>query len=128
VIFLGETAMKTSMVSNISLHISITIITLVAILQGQKDVAKEAIKTLAYSAEISRDDLYLRSPVSSQESLNFLLNNHNRRLLKLKEKEAKLGLHTPPYILTEIEDIEAEMNNIKSQIKTSNLSCLPNLA
>jgi two-component system, response regulator, stage 0 sporulation protein F len=32
-----------------------------------------------------------------------------RRLLKLKEQAAQMGLNTPPHILTEIEDIEGEL-------------------
>lgn len=34
----------------------------------------------------------------------------HRRLLKLKEQAARMGINTPPEVLTEIEDLEAEMN------------------
>jgi len=37
-----------------------------------------------------------------------------RRLQKLRETQAKMGVSTPPHILTEIEDIEEEL--INSQI------------
>ena len=38
-----------------------------------------------------------------------LITKHQRRLQKLKEKEATLGINTPAEVLTEIEDIEAKL-------------------
>ena len=46
-----------------------------------------------------------------------LIKKHQRRLLKLKEKEATLGISTPPEILTEIEDIEAEIEHLREKLK-----------
>ncbi len=49
--------------------------------------------------------------LSSEDSQKLII-NHNRRLQKLKEKQAILGYHTPPEILTEIEDIESELGGL----------------
>jgi len=43
--------------------------------------------------------------------------NHDRRLQKLKEQHASLGLHTPPHILTEIEDIEVAIKELQIELK-----------
>lgn len=41
---------------------------------------------------------------------------HQRRLLKLKEKEANFGLSAPPEVLTEIEDIEQKLAELEPQL------------
>ena len=51
-------------------------------------------------AEVNRDEL---------------LHRYRRRLQKLKEQEAAFGLYTPPYILTEIEDLEMQIREIQGQ-------------
>ena len=40
-----------------------------------------------------------------------------RRLQKRKEQKAKLGINTPPEVLTEIEDIEEEIENFKQSLE-----------
>ncbi len=42
-----------------------------------------------------------------------LLTIHRRRLAKLKEQAALFGANTPPHILLEIEDIEAEIRALE---------------
>lgn len=54
---------------------------------------------------------------TSPEDIKKLIAEHNRRLQKLKEKEARFGLNTPPEILTEIEDIEAELVELQTQLE-----------
>ncbi len=44
--------------------------------------------------------------MSKQINLEELIKKHKRRLQKLKEKEAAMGISTPPETLIEIEDIE----------------------
>lgn len=51
------------------------------------------------------------------ENKKKLLENHERRLQKLKEKKAIYGLETPPDILMEIEDIEKEVAELQGQLK-----------
>ena len=46
-----------------------------------------------------------------------LIYKHHRRLQKLKEKEAILGLNTPPEILIEIEEIEAKIAELESELE-----------
>lgn len=50
-------------------------------------------------------------------AIETLLNNHQRRLQKLKEQKAKMGYSTPPEILNEIEDIEKEIEELQAQYK-----------
>lgn len=44
-----------------------------------------------------------------------LLHQYRRRLEKLKEQQAVFGVYTPPYVLTEIEDVEAEIARLELQ-------------
>ncbi|MCB0166068.1 MAG: ATP-binding protein [Anaerolineae bacterium] len=44
-----------------------------------------------------------------------LISRHQRRLQKLKEMNATSGLNTSPEVLNEIEDIEAEIENLQKQ-------------
>jgi hypothetical protein len=57
---------------------------------------------------------------TSPENINKLIAEHHRRLQKLKEKEARFGLNTPPEILTEIEDIEAELTSLHNKLNQEN--------
>jgi hypothetical protein len=52
--------------------------------------------------------------MSPQEKL---LAIHQRRLQKLQEQQAAYGLNTPPEILIEIEDIEAQIRQLQAGIK-----------
>lgn len=42
-----------------------------------------------------------------------LINAHLRRLQKLKERQALLGINTPPEVIIEIEDIEVELARLR---------------
>ncbi|MCB9077748.1 MAG: hypothetical protein H6631_09170 [Anaerolineaceae bacterium] len=50
-----------------------------------------------------------------QTDLQKLIHHHRRRLAKLQEQQAQFGLYTPPHILTEIEDIEQELDRLARQ-------------
>ena len=54
--------------------------------------------------------------MQSLNDIKRLLTERYRQLQKLKEKEAKFGLHTPSYILVEIEDIETEIENLQLRL------------
>ncbi|MBN1995201.1 MAG: SUMF1/EgtB/PvdO family nonheme iron enzyme [Anaerolineae bacterium] len=54
--------------------------------------------------------------MSRQDDLQRLIANYQRRLQKLKEQRAAMGIHTPPYILTEIEDTEAELAKLQAEL------------
>ncbi len=51
--------------------------------------------------------------MSRKEDLNKLINNHKRRLQKLKEKKAILGLSADPSIEIGIEEIESEIKKLE---------------
>jgi tetratricopeptide (TPR) repeat protein len=53
------------------------------------------------------------SPVSRRDDTKRLIGIHYRYLQKLKEQKATLGIHTPPNILIEIEDKEAEIESLQ---------------
>lgn len=52
----------------------------------------------------------------TNQGVQAIIVEHQRRLQKLKEKQARLGIDTPPQVLTEIEDIENELEELE-QIK-----------
>lgn len=54
--------------------------------------------------------------MSRRDDVNNLIAEHNRYLQKLKEKKASFGLHTPVHILTEIEDVEAEIERLQTEL------------
>lgn len=53
--------------------------------------------------------------MSRKDDIKKLLVEHERHLQKLKEQQASLGLYTPPYILTEIEDTESQIERLHKQ-------------
>jgi DNA repair exonuclease SbcCD ATPase subunit len=55
--------------------------------------------------------------MSRQDNLKNLIAAHQRQLQKLKEQQAAMGLHTPPYILTEIEDRTAELEQLQQELQ-----------
>lgn len=55
--------------------------------------------------------------MSQQDHLERLIENHNRRLQALKEKQALSGLQTDIQILLEINDIEAELKRLTEQLE-----------
>ena len=56
--------------------------------------------------------------MARQNELKKLIKEQRRQLQKLKEQQAKFGLHTPPYVLTEIEDREEEIEKLKTQLSS----------
>lgn len=54
-----------------------------------------------------------------QEHLRNLIRDRTRYLQKLKERQARQGLETPPGVLLEIEDLEAEIANLQKELKDS---------
>lgn len=55
----------------------------------------------------------------TRTEIEHLILKHQRRLQKLKEKRATLGINTPPEVLTEIEDIEAEIAQLQIELSQS---------
>lgn len=56
--------------------------------------------------------------MSRQNDIKRLITEHNRQLQRLKEKQAQYGpLQTPVHILTEIEDIEREIEKLQQKLK-----------
>ena len=62
--------------------------------------------------------------MSRQKDIRELIVRNERRLQKLKEKQASYGFDTPVHILTEIEDIGAEIE--KLQVKLAELEEIEN--
>ncbi len=54
--------------------------------------------------------------MSPKDDIKKLINEHQRRLQKRKEQEAALGIATSPEILTEIENIEAKIEQLQAQL------------
>jgi len=70
------------------------------------------------SAGIAHVELNLQStPNSSIEDLQQLIHRKQRRLQKLKETQAVKGPNTDPEILIEIEDLEAELDGLRGQLR-----------
>ncbi len=57
--------------------------------------------------------------MSREDDERILLLKKRRRLQKLKEHAARSGINTPPGILTEIEDIEQEIEHIATRLNRS---------
>lgn len=51
-----------------------------------------------------------------KDDIRKLINNHYRRLQRLKEKEALYGLSVDPGVLMEIEDIEAKIADLQEEL------------
>lgn len=54
--------------------------------------------------------------MSRRDDIKKLIAKNTRRLQKLNEKKASFGLDTPTHILIEIEDVEAELEKLNSQL------------
>jgi formylglycine-generating enzyme required for sulfatase activity len=63
--------------------------------------------------------------MSRQEDIQALIATHKRRLQKLKEQQALRGVDTPPHVLIEIEDIEAELERLQTELDAGPPSRLP---
>lgn len=55
--------------------------------------------------------------MSRKNEIRKLIVEHNRHLQILKEKKASFGLHTPSFIITEIEDREAEIERLQVELE-----------
>jgi len=55
--------------------------------------------------------------MTRQDDIKQLITNHSRRLQILKEQQALAGLSVEPKILLEIEDIEATIANLQTELK-----------
>ena len=55
--------------------------------------------------------------MSRENHIKKLIANHSRRLEKLKENQALLGINCPPEILIEIEDIEQVLSRLNAEIE-----------
>jgi len=55
--------------------------------------------------------------MSRKDDIEKLIVNQERRLQKRKEQQALFGLDAPPHILTEIEDIEAEIKKLQTELE-----------
>lgn len=53
----------------------------------------------------------------THQGIEKIIHQHRRRLQILKERKAQLGVNTPPEVLTEIEDIESQLEEIKQAQK-----------
>ena len=60
--------------------------------------------------------------MSRQDDLKKLIAKHQRRLQKRQEQQATLGINTPPEVLTEIEDIQAELVRLRADMCAANLA------
>lgn len=54
--------------------------------------------------------------MSRKNDIENLITKNTRRLQKLREKQASYGLDTPVHILIEIEEVEAKLEKLKSQL------------
>lgn len=55
--------------------------------------------------------------MSQRKDIETLLQKYERQLQKLKEKLATYGLETPPHILIQIEDTEAEIESLQAKLE-----------
>ena len=55
--------------------------------------------------------------MTEKEALQKQIATHQRRLNILKEKQARLGYSSPPEVITEIEDIEAQVAKLKAELE-----------
>jgi formylglycine-generating enzyme required for sulfatase activity len=55
--------------------------------------------------------------MAAQDDIQKLITEHRRRLQKLRERQAKQGINTPPEVLTEIEDIEAQIDRLRTELE-----------
>ncbi len=59
-----------------------------------------------------------RGQVDSEENdLKQIISQKRRHLHKLQEQQAAFGLHTPPYILLQIEDLETELEALQAELE-----------
>ncbi|MCB0210994.1 MAG: SUMF1/EgtB/PvdO family nonheme iron enzyme [Anaerolineae bacterium] len=56
--------------------------------------------------------------MSQKADIENLIKKRSRRLQILKEQQAKLGIHAPPHVLMEIEEIEEEIEELQKSLET----------
>jgi hypothetical protein len=54
--------------------------------------------------------------MTKRDNIQKLITRYTRRLHKLKEQNASFGINVPPQILTEIEDVEAEIVRLQAEL------------
>ena len=54
---------------------------------------------------------------SGESDLKQIISQKRRHLHKLQEQQAAFGLHTPPYILLQIEDLESEIEALQAELE-----------
>jgi hypothetical protein len=54
--------------------------------------------------------------MSRTSDIKNLITTNERRRQKLEVQKASFGLHTPPYVLTEIEDCETELERLRTEL------------
>lgn len=57
---------------------------------------------------------------SGKDDLQRLIGQKRRQLHKLQEQEAAFGLHTPPYVSIQIEDLEVELEELLARLESLN--------
>ena len=57
---------------------------------------------------------------ADENDLKTIIGQKRRYLNKLKEQQAAFGLHTPPHVLIQIEDLEAEIEDLQSKLESFN--------
>ena len=60
--------------------------------------------------------------MSQRDDIKKLIIEYSRRLQKLKEKKARLGVSADPSLDIEIEDIEAELEKLQTQLESLSIS------
>jgi hypothetical protein len=77
-------------------------------------------KTSSATSTIIPPAVYQQEPQTVDEKqrrhLEALRHDHQRRLQVLERQAAQFGLHAPPHIVTEIEDIQAKIAEIERQL------------
>jgi len=82
---------------------------------------KDPQQAIRIALEKEKAELAVRADknLSQKDQIKKLITQKKRRLQKLKEKEASFGLDTDPHILTEIEDLEVEIEKLQAESEGS---------
>lgn len=57
---------------------------------------------------------------ADENDLKTIITQKRRHLNKLKEQQAAFGLHTPPHVLIQMEDLEVEIEDLESKLESFN--------
>jgi len=69
------------------------------------------------SVLISSNEVFVAGSSTNPKHLSNLKEAHTRRLEVLQIQQAQFGIHCPPHITLEIQDIETKIDNIDEQIR-----------